>query len=122
MGLLRELYSNDDEHYRGLVFEALSRKRLNPILKRDMERSDLEFYIPQMITYLAFQHDLCDPELIQLLIKGCEMHFVFSHFCYFYLKSNTRVNDIEIPEMSNFLAKTFLPPMQIYREHTLTSL
>lgn len=92
------------------------------MLRKNGEREDLEYYIPQLITYLAFQHDLCDVELIEFIIRSCEIHFVFSHYCYFYLNSISSVNGVEISEVNLFIKETFLPSMEIYEAHVLTGL
>jgi hypothetical protein len=55
-------------------------------------------------------------------MRGCELHYEFSHSCYFYLNSISKINNIDIPEIESFVEDLFLPRMKIYRDSKLIGL
>lgn len=67
--LLRELYK-DHKAVHDDIFESLKCKRLNPV-EGSVVRDDVEYYIPQLITFLAFQIDLEDDDLVEFIMRGC---------------------------------------------------
>jgi hypothetical protein len=75
-----------------------------------------------LITFLAFQIDLEDDDLVEFIMRGCELHYLFSHSCYFYLNSISKVGDIDIPEIQSFIEDLFLPKMDIYKDSKLCGL
>lgn len=85
-------------------------------------REDIEYYIPQLITFLAFQIDLGDADLVQFIMRGCQLHYLFSHSCLFYLNSISKVGDLDIPEIQSFIGDLFLPRMTIYKNSKLCGL
>lgn len=97
-----------------MIYESLKSKRLNP-LEGSVVRDDIEYYIPQLITFLAFQKDLEDADLVEFLMRACELHFLFSHSCYFYLNSIGKVGEARIAEVESFVEDLFLPRMLIYK-------
>ena len=83
--LLNELYErriNPSE-----IYNLLIKKRINPALNGDEERNDIEYFIPQIITFLVLERNMDDKMLIELIINGCTTDFYFAHRVYFYLKS-----------------------------------
>lgn len=50
-------------------------------------REDLEFYVPQLCTYLVFHEEMHSPELINLLERACKLDLHFAHRFYLYLNS-----------------------------------
>lgn len=55
-------------------------------------------------------------------MRGCELHYVFSHSCFFYLNSISKVGDLDIPEIQSFMSDLFLPRMTIYKNSKLCGL
>lgn len=43
---------------------------MNPV-EGSVVREDIEYYIPQLITFLAFQKDLEDADLVEFLMRAC---------------------------------------------------
>lgn len=118
--LLKELYKEHNSTHDN-IFESLKCKRLNPV-EGAVVRDDIEYYIPQLITFLAFQIDLEDEDLVEFIMRACELHYLFSHCCYFYLNSISKVGDFEIPEIQSFIEDLFLPRMDIYKDAKLCGL
>lgn len=50
-------------------------------------KEDLEFYIPELCTYLVFHEDLKNMELLKLMLQACKVDIHFSLKYYFYMKS-----------------------------------
>lgn len=50
-------------------------------------RNDLEFFIPQICSYLVYHNELRSQELIEFLIECSKLDFYFAHQFYFYLNS-----------------------------------
>lgn len=55
-------------------------------------------------------------------MRGCELHYEFSHCCFFYLNSISQVNNQDIPEIQSFVEDLFLPRMNIYKDSKLIGL
>ena len=87
--LLGELY--EQIHPASEIYQLLVIKRINPVIQSGTasERDDLEYFIPQIITYMVIEQNLLDTELAELVLKGCTTDFYFAHRVYFYLKSLT---------------------------------
>ena len=50
-------------------------------------KEDLEFYIPELCTYLVFHEELRNIELEKLLVRACKVDIHFSLKYYFYMHS-----------------------------------
>lgn len=50
-------------------------------------KEDMEFYIPQLCTYLVFHEEINNIELESLLVKACKVDIHFSLKYYFYMNS-----------------------------------
>jgi hypothetical protein len=50
-------------------------------------KEDLEFYIPELCTYLVFHEDLKNIELEKLLVRACKVDIHFSLKYYFFMTS-----------------------------------
>lgn len=82
--LLNDLYEDSNASN---IYSLLRNRRINPVLHNNQERDDLEYYIPQIVTFLVLEKNIDDEELINLILGGCSTHFYFAHRVYFYLKS-----------------------------------
>ena len=62
------------------VIKELESIRLNPVLLIDGKniRNDLEFYIPQLCTFLIFGEYEAVEELLAFLCKACYASFFFA--------------------------------------------
>lgn len=87
--LLLQLYKNEEKSKLNEIMSILAKKRINPDFKAVGEREDLEYYIPQLITYLVIEENLEDPNLIEIILDACSTDFYFAHSVYFYLNSFT---------------------------------
>jgi hypothetical protein len=81
------------------VIRDLENIRLNPNLIAEKNiRNDLEFYIPQLCTFLIFGEYEVVEEFLAFLCKACYASFFFAHRIIWFLKSlqlreNTAMND-----------------------------
>ncbi len=70
------------------ILPILCQKRVNPeIAELLTERDDLEYYVPQLVTYMVVECNLENEELNLLMVRACMTHFYFAHSVYFYLES-----------------------------------
>ena len=68
-------------------FEDFYKVRINPNLLLEGFRNDLEFYIPQLCTFLIFgRADVVD-EFLVILCKACYFSFFFTHRVIWFLNS-----------------------------------
>jgi hypothetical protein len=79
------------------VIKDLENIRLNPNLISEKNiRNDLEFYIPQLCTFLIFGEYEVVEEFLAFLCKACFASFFFAHRIMWFLKSlqnTTQMND-----------------------------
>ena len=80
--ILTNLYENED----------LEKVRLNPnLVSEDNLRNDLEFYIPQLCTFLLFGETKVIEEYFVFLCKVCNASFFFAHRIHWFLASMVNV-------------------------------
>ena len=106
--LLTNLFANADN-----AIESLNTMRLNPnLVSQNKLRNDLEFYIPQLCTFLLFGEVKEIEEFFVFLCKVCNILFFFAHRVYWFLSaminsSQEKKDDIlEIIKMINTLFKS----------------
>jgi phosphatidylinositol 4-kinase B len=81
------------------VIKELEQTRLNPnLISINQVRNDLEFYIPQLCTFLIFGDYEAVEEFLAFLCKACYASFFFAHRIIWFLKSlqlqeNLAMND-----------------------------
>jgi phosphatidylinositol 4-kinase len=81
--ILTNLFINDDEAILGL--ESI---RLNPnLVSENKLRNDLEFYIPQLCTFLLFGEMKDIEEFFVFLCKACNLSFFFAHRVHWFLSA-----------------------------------
>ena len=68
--------------------QELSKCRINPDLTSPV-RQDLEFYIPQLISFYLQGYYPNMEQLVDLIVQACRNDFYFSHRIFFQLKSVT---------------------------------
>ena len=91
------------------VIKDLEKVRINPNLIRKERvktlsniiiRNDLEFYIPQLCSFIIFGDNELVDELLSFLCKSCYCSFFFAHRVIWFLKSML-ANDENHNEMNN---------------------
>ena len=81
--ILTNLFSNEDN-----AIEALESIRLNPnLVSENKLRNDLEFYIPQLCTFLLFGEVKAIEEFFVFLCKVCNASFFFAHRVHWFLSA-----------------------------------
>lgn len=76
------------------VIQNLENIRLNPnLMEPNQIRNDLEFYIPQICTFLVFGLRETVEEFLAFLCKACFASFYFAHRVIWFLQSLLQ-NDI----------------------------
>ena len=106
--ILTNLFINDEEAIAGL--ESI---RLNPNLVNENKlRNDLEFYIPQLCTFLLFGEMKDIEEFFVFLCKACNLSFFFAHRVHWFLSAMIEASQekkesiIKILKMINTLFKS----------------
>ena len=106
--ILTNLYTNKD----GSI-AALESIRLNPnLVSVNKLRNDLEFYIPQLCTFLLFGEMKSIEEFFVFLCKVCNASFFFAHRVHWFLSAminaaqEKRDDIIDILKMVNTLFKS----------------
>ena len=106
--ILTNLFVNDEEAILGL--ESI---RLNPnLVSENKLRNDLEFYIPQLCTFLLFGDMKDIEEFFVFLCKACNLSFFFAHRVHWFLSAmieasqDKKENVIQILKMINTLFKS----------------
>ena len=106
--ILTNLFINDDEAISGL--ESI---RLNPnLVSENKLRNDLEFYIPQLCTFLLFGEMKAIEEFFVFLCKACNLSFFFAHRVHWFLSAMIEASQdkkesiIKILKMINTLFKS----------------
>ena len=106
--ILTNLFSNKD----GSI-SALESIRLNPnLVSANKLRNDLEFYIPQLCTFLLFGEMKAIEEFFAFLCKVCNASFFFAHRVHWFLSAminaaqDKKDDIINILKMINTLFKS----------------
>ena len=106
--ILTNLFSNKD----GSI-SALESIRLNPnLVSANKLRNDLEFYIPQLCTFLLFGEMKAIEEFFVFLCKVCNASFFFAHRVHWFLSAminaaqDKKDDIINILKMINTLFKS----------------
>ena len=106
--ILTNLFTNKD----GSI-SALESIRLNPnLVSANKLRNDLEFYIPQLCTFLLFGEMKAIEEFFVFLCKVCNASFFFAHRVHWFLSAminaaqEKRDDIIDILKMINTLFKS----------------
>ena len=106
--ILTNLFSNKD----GSI-SALESIRLNPnLVSANKLRNDLEFYIPQLCTFLLFGEMKAIEEFFVFLCKVCNASFFFAHRVHWFLSAMINASQekkediISILKMVNTLFKS----------------
>ena len=106
---LTKLFANADEE----AIEELGDFRLNPnLVSENKLRNDLEFYIPQLCTFLLFGDIKAVDEFFVFLCKACNASFFFAHRIHWFLSAMINAAEekkekiIEILKMVNTVFKS----------------
>ena len=106
--ILTNFFANADN-----AIEALESIRLNPnLVSENKVRNDLEFYIPQLCTFLLFGEVKAIEEFFVFLCKVCNASFFFAHRVHWFLSAminnaqEKRDEIINILKMVNTLFKS----------------
>ena len=106
--ILTNLFANDDE-----AIYNLESIRLNPnLVSENKLRNDLEFYIPQLCTFLLFGEMKDIEEFFVFLCKACNLSFFFAHRIHWFLSAMIEASQekkdsiIRILKMINTLFKS----------------
>ena len=106
--ILTNFFANADN-----AIEALERIRLNPnLVSENKLRTDLEFYIPQLCTFLLFGEVKAIEEFFVFLCKVCNASFFFAHRVHWFLSAminsaqEKKEDIISILKMINTLFKS----------------
>lgn len=90
--ILTQLYANADANEE--IINELGNIRLNPnFASPDKIRNDLEFYIPQLCTFLLFDNMKAIDEFFVFLCKVCSTSFFFAHRIHWFLLSLTNIEE-----------------------------
>ena len=106
--ILTDLFANDDE-----AIYNLESIRLNPnLVSENQLRNDLEFYIPQLCTFLLFGEMKDIEEFFVFLCKACNLSFFFAHRIHWFLSAMIEASQekkdsiIRVLKMINTLFKS----------------
>ena len=106
---LTRLFANADED----TIKELGDFRLNPnLVSQNKVRNDLEFYIPQLCTFLLFGDIKAIEEFFVFLCKACDASFFFAHRVHWFLSAminaaeEKRDKIIEILKLVNTVFKS----------------
>ena len=112
------------------VIKDLENVRINPnLIRKDrvktlsnvIIRNDLEFYIPQLCSFIIFGEDELVDELLSFLYKSCYCSFFFAHRVLWFLKSmlnNEEVNNGINVEMNNKMSDIIHTIQTIFKSDT----
>ena len=112
------------------VIKYLENVRINPNLIRKERikslsniiiRNDLEFYIPQICSFIIFGDNELVDELLSFLCKSCYCSFFFAHRVIWFLKSMLSTEDIQNEnnnEMNNKIADIIHTIQTIFKSDT----
>ena len=97
--ILTNLFANADN-----AIEALESIRLNPnLVSENKLRNDLEFYIPQLCTFLLFGEVKAIEEFFVFLCKVCNASFFFAHRVHWFLLAMIKYAQEKKDEIINIL-------------------
>ena len=97
--ILTNLFSNKD----GSI-SALESIRLNPnLVSANKLRNDLEFYIPQLCTFLLFGEMKSIEEFFVFLCKVCNASFFFAHRVHWFLSAMINASQEKKDDIINIL-------------------
>ena len=106
---LTRLFANADED----TIKGLGDFRINPnLVSQNKLRNDLEFYIPQLCTFLLFGDIKAIEEFFVFLCKACDASFFFAHRVHWFLSAminaaeEKRDKIIEILKLVNTVFKS----------------
>ena len=86
------------------VLHDLESIRLNPnLLNKNKIRNDLEFYIPQLCSFMLFGEYEIVQEFFSFLCKSCYASFSFAHRIIWFLKSSIADNQADNEKIRNML-------------------
>ena len=106
--ILTNLFVNDEEAILGLESIRLNQN----LVSENKLRNDLEFYIPQLCTFLLFGEMKDIEEFFVFLCKACNLSFFFAHRVHWFLSAmieasqEKKENIIQILKMINTLFKS----------------
>ena len=112
------------------VIKDLENVRINPnLIRKDriqtlsnvIIRNDLEFYIPQLCSFIVFGEDELVDELLSFLYKSCYCSFFFAHRVLWFLKSmlsNEEINNGINLEMNNKISEIIQTIQMIFKSDT----
>lgn len=78
--------------HKNIALQEFYKVRINPNLLLDGFRNDLEFYIPQLCTFLIFGRVDVVEEFLSILCKSCYASFFFTHRVIWFLRSLKNIN------------------------------
>ena len=97
---LTNLFANGDDQ----AIEALGDFRLNPnLVSENKLRNDLEFYIPQLCTFLLFGDIKAIEEFFVFLCKVCNASFFFAHRVHWFLSAMINASQEKKQDIINIL-------------------
>ena len=112
------------------VIKFLENVRINPNLIRKERikslsniiiRNDLEFYIPQLCSFIIFGDNELVDELLSFLCKSCYCSFFFAHRVIWFLKSmlsNEEIQNENNIEMNNKISEIVHTIQTIFKSDT----
>ena len=113
------------------VIKYLENVRINPnLIRKEIKiktlsniiiRNDLEFYIPQLCSFIIFGDNELVDELLSFLCKSCYCSFFFAHRVIWFLKSmlsNEEVQTDNTNEMNNKISDIIHTIQTIFKSDT----
>ena len=97
--MLTKLFINEED-----AIEGLKNIRLNPnLVSENKLRNDLEFYIPQLCTFLLFGDFKALEEFFVFLCRVCNSSFFFAHRVYWFLSAMINSAQEKKDDVINYL-------------------
>ena len=97
--MLTKLFINEEN-----AIEGLKNIRLNPnLVSENKLRNDLEFYIPQLCTFLLFGEVKAIEEFFVFLCKVCNTSFFFAHRVHWFLSAMINYAEDKKDDVINIL-------------------
>ncbi|CAD8050668.1 unnamed protein product [Paramecium sonneborni] len=87
------------------AISMLQRCRINPNFEINLQRKDLEYFIPQIVNFMIFHQQLSDENLIQFVLQASSIDFFFAHQVFFQLKSLSQIITPNEPVTFNIVKK-----------------
>ncbi|KAL4507121.1 hypothetical protein ABPG72_001914 [Tetrahymena utriculariae] len=80
--------SENDEDKNDQFMQNLLRCRINAnYTSRTNQRDDVEYYIPQLCSFIAFQQEFKVQKMVNYIKQAGQINFYFAHLLYFYIRS-----------------------------------